>query len=715
MRKRNSSSLFFGSLKSRYVSGAIMLLTVCILFSWIAYGYVSEMLSDVTSDSKYQLQLSSDLNEFTESLYNIEKLIQYYPQLPHGVINKQLQDNLSKAEGALKKMEYGHWVVDHKQKNAIIELRSYISTYRIHTNWLSTSNTTEDFNAADRLSNIDTFVKNLRPIMDNIWGSVKQLENELRALSVVEINRLRKVQEGIAVILICGLLLALFFLVINFVAIQRWVVNPLLSLASDIADDDNHSFSAEAKTLEMKGLFAAIESRCANNKKREDQLEYQVLHDPLTGLPNRMMLLNDLQSAISSASKSGKCFTLLTINLDRFKDINDTLGHRIGDNVLSEISDRFRTELSSKDIIARLGGDEFAVLLHDADADKGRSVAQTLLNCFKKDLFLDGHIFNICGSIGMVVYPWHADSEHELLQRADVAMYSAKRKNFGYAIYDKSEDKHDVRNLSFEVELRDAIDNDDLMLHYQPKICMKTKQVVSAEVLLRWNHAEHGFISAQEISLLAEKTGLITQLSKWVVKTAIHQLSTWRDKGIELPLSINLSVWNLQDPNFFNFVEKKLQEFYLPADNITFEITESAVMSDPESALKTLQQLSSLGAKLSIDDYGTGFSSLQYLKILPVDEIKIDKSFVTDMVDCENDAVIVRSIIDLSHNLGLSVVAEGVETQDVYDVLEILRCDVVQGYHISRPVSSVHLEQWLDQCGYSDVASKIDNVTYLYQ
>ena len=234
-------------------------------------------------------------------------------------------------------------------------------------------------------------------------------------------------------------------------------------------------------------------------------------------------------------------------------------------------------------------------------------------------------------------------------------------------------------------------------------------------MLLRWNHKEHGFIPAEEISMLAEKTGLITDLSKWVVLTAVNQLSLWVKKGIELPGSINLSVWNLQDPDFFSFVETTLTRSSLPAEMITFEITESAVMSDPKSALKTLQQISKLGAKISIDDYGTGFSSLQYLKILPINEIKIDKSFVTDMVDYENDAVIVRSIIDLSHNLGLSVVAEGVETQDVYDILEILRCDVIQGYHVSRPITSEKLEEWLMQYTNDAVRSKLDNVTYIYQ
>jgi len=714
MRNKYPTSPIFESLKSRYVAGAMVLLVSCVIFSWIAYANVSGMLGSVTSNSKYKLQLSSDLSEFTESFYNIEKLLKFSPRISGDIIHKQLQENLSKAEAALKKIEYGHWLVGQKQQKTIIELRSYVSTYRLHVNWLiESSNDTKDGTVQNK-SDIDEFVINLRPITGHIWSSIKKLEDELQTLSVIEVSRIDNVRDSFVLALLTGLVLAVCFLMVNFLAINKWVLNPLLSLSKDIEDKSDLKDSSRSAPLEMKALVEAIESRCAKNKERENKLEYQVLHDPLTGLPNRIKLRNELQAAIRNADETGQCFTLLMIDLDRFKEINDTLGHHVGDTVLCEISDRFSGQLSAEDVIARLGGDEFAVLLYDADIEKARGTARNLLKCFKEDLFLGGHRFNIGGSIGMAVYPWHAKNDQELLQRADVAMYFAKRKNFGYAIYDKSEDKHDIRQLGFEVELRDAIENDELMLYYQPKIDVKNKQVISAEALLRWKHAEHGFIPAEEVSLLAEKTGLITPLSKWVVKTSLEQLSSWIKKGIQLPISINLSVWNLQDPSFFSYVENVLKDTHVPSDMITFEITESAVMSDPESALKTLQQLSNLGTNLSIDDYGTGFSSLQYLKIMPIDEIKIDKSFVTDMVNYDNDAVIVRSIIDLSHNLGLKVVAEGVETQDVYDILEILRCDVIQGYHISRPVPSDNLEHWLSLRKNDSIISKANNITYLY-
>ena len=712
-KKFKSPKQNFESLKSRYISGASALLVICILFSWLAFSNVSSLLGNVTNHTKYQLQLSSDLSEFSESLYNIEKLLEYYSQLSNDIVYKQLQDNIQKAENALHKIEYSHWVVNHNQRNAITELRSYISTYKFHINWLIDSSKLID-DVKNNKENIEIFADNLQPVFISVWKSIKALEDELKTLSVIENSRLDEVQDSINLMLLFGLLILSIFLLVNFTAIKHWVLNPLVQLADEIKDKNDFSDSSNPNISEIKNLLNAIEHRCTKNSERENKLEYQILHDPLTGLPNRTMLRNRLESAIVNTDTSGVSFTLLMIDLDRFKDINDTLGHHVGDSVLCEISERFKGVLSQQDMISRLGGDEFAVLLYDTDIEKARGTAQNLLKCFKTDLFLEGHRFNIGGSIGMAVYPSHAKNEQELLQRADIAMYFAKRKNFGYAIYDKSEDKHDIRQLGFEVELREAIKNDDLMLHYQPKIDVKSKQVISTEVLLRWKHAEHGFIPAEEISLLAEKTGLITELSKWVVRNAVSQLAVWIKKGIDLPVSINLSVWNLQDPDFYGYVEKILKDSCVPASMITFEITESAVMSDTESALKTLHQISELGAKISIDDYGTGFSSLQYLKILPVNEIKIDKSFVTDMVNYENDAVIVRSIIDLSHNLGLTVVAEGVETQDVYDILEILRCDTIQGYHISRPVSSDGLEDWLDGHKSSGLVSKSNNVTYLF-
>jgi diguanylate cyclase (GGDEF)-like protein len=545
----------FDSLRTRYISGATTLLILCVLFSSLAYLNVSNMLTSAATGSRYQQQYRNHLNDFSESFFNIEKLLMYYPQASNEVVYKQLLDNLNKAEDSLQKIEYGRWFIAHEQRNVIAEIHSYISTYKLRISWQMNADISKDNVVLDSQPDIDTFAEDLWPMVDNVRQSINKLENELETLSVIERSRIADVEEFLLFIFIGGICLIIGFLLINFVAIKRWVINPLLLLTDDINTDSDFSKRCYTNVLEINGLFNSLENRCLRNSKREDKLKYQVMHDPLTGLPNRVMLRNTLQSAIDDADKTGTQFTLLMIDLDRFKEINDTLGHHVGDKVLCEISKRFKFVLSQRDVIARLGGDEFAVLLYDTDIEKARFTAQELLNCFKDDMLLEGHRFNIGGSIGMAVYPWHAKNERELLQRADVAMYFAKRKNFGYAIYDKSEDKHDIRQLGFEVELRDAIENNELTLHYQPKIDIKSKQVVSVEVLLRWNHKEHGFIPAEEISMLAEKTGLITDLSKWVVLTAVNQLSLWVKKGIELPGSINLSVWNLQDPDFFSFVE----------------------------------------------------------------------------------------------------------------------------------------------------------------
>jgi diguanylate cyclase (GGDEF)-like protein len=435
----------------------------------------------------------------------------------------------------------------------------------------------------------------------------------------------------------------------------------------------------------------------AQVRVRQLELEHQALHDNLTGLPNRLLLRRRLIEAIERAGSTQGELALLMVDLDRFKEINDTLGHHMGDRVLKQIGPRFMAALSKKDVLARLGGDEFAVLLPDTDAHRANEVARRLSSSLDVDFNMDGQLLRVGSSIGIAHYPHHGVNEQSLLQRADVAMYLAKHKNLGFAVYDENQDEHSIWQLSFEGELHRAIKEDLLELHYQPKIQVASNTVVGVEALLRWQHPQHGMVPADEIHLLAEKTGLIKPLTKWVISRVVRQMSEWNRKGIELTVSANLSVWNLQDPKLFECVKECLREQNVPANRLILEITESAVMSDPDSAMDTLVQLSHLGIHLSIDDFGIGFSSLEYLKKLPVHELKIDKSFVMDMIVDENDAVIVRSTIDLGHNLGLQVIAEGVESQEIYDVLQILGCDEAQGFHMAYPMNAEALEGWLTQ------------------
>ena len=429
---------------------------------------------------------------------------------------------------------------------------------------------------------------------------------------------------------------------------------------------------------------------------RSTLFPYTTLFRSLTDLPNRVFLRTRLADAIEQARIEQKEIALLMIDLDRFKVINDTLGHHMGDRVLREVGPRFMAELRTNDFLARLGGDEFAVVLPESGIDRAHDVAQRLSKALDAEFNIDGQRLLIGSSIGIAMYPHHGLNQQTLLQRSDVAMYMAKQKGLKYVVYDEDQDEHSVWQLSFESELHDALENDNqLELHYQPKINFSTDGMYGVEALLRWDHPEHGQIPAYEVHVLAEKPGLIKQLTDWVVKTAIKQLADWGRRNIDLSVAVNLSVWNLQDPDLYDYVKNLLREHNVPANRLVMEVTESAVMSDPDSAIETMTKLNNLGVSLSIDDFGVGFSSLQYLKKLPVKELKIDKSFVMDMIVDDNDAVIVKSTISLAHNLGLSVIAEGIENQEVYDLLKIIGCDKAQGFHMGKPMSAEALEEWM--------------------
>jgi predicted signal transduction protein with EAL and GGDEF domain len=351
--------------------------------------------------------------------------------------------------------------------------------------------------------------------------------------------------------------------------------------------------------------------------------------------------------------------------------------------------------LRDSDTIARFGGDEFAILLPTANETQSTMVAEKVATALADPFHIEGQQLYTSASIGIASYPQHGHDASTLIQHADIAMYMAKKSTAGWALYDSVQDRHSIGRLGLMAELRHAVDKNSLELHYQPKCDINTGETQSAEALLRWNHPEHGFIPPEEIISLAEQTGFIHEITVWVLETAIKQATQWIKKGIKLNIAVNLSAHNLQDEKIVKFIRELLAETGFSPKYLTLEITENAMMSDPEHAVKILGHLSAMGIRLAVDDFGTGFSSLGYLKRLPVNELKIDKSFVFDMVKNDNDAVIVRSTIDLAHNLGLKVVAEGVEDKDTMDLLKILRCDTAQGYLISKPIPAKDFEAWL--------------------
>jgi diguanylate cyclase (GGDEF)-like protein/PAS domain S-box-containing protein len=435
------------------------------------------------------------------------------------------------------------------------------------------------------------------------------------------------------------------------------------------------------------------------HRRTGEMLEYQASHDELTGLPNRARLCESIEATIADESRRCGTAALLWIDLDHFKDINDTFGHHYGDRVLKLLNPRFWVGLREGDLVARLGGDEFAILLPGADREGAVRVAERVLVELSRPIELNGHRIDVGASVGIALFPEHGQDPETLMRRADVAMYAAKRARAGQAVYAAGQSQCSPRRLELVAELRQGIEDGNLLLHYQPKIDLKTGKVLGAEALVRWQHPTEGMISPDLFIPMAEQTGLIRPLSHWVLETALARCAEWSRAGQDLSVAVNITAESLQDPRLNERIAAMLSRHGVSPGRLTLEVTESAMMADPARAKEVLGRIHEAGVRISIDDFGTGYSSLAYLKDLPVHEVKIDQKFVRGMRNSQKDACIVRSVIDLGHNFGLRVVAEGAEDQECSDLLVSLGCDVAQGFHFSRPLPPAALEAWLTDRG----------------
>jgi diguanylate cyclase (GGDEF)-like protein len=420
--------------------------------------------------------------------------------------------------------------------------------------------------------------------------------------------------------------------------------------------------------------------------------EHQALHDALTGLPNRALFRDRIGHALHARRRTGAAAVML-IDLNHFKEINDTLGHHAGDRLLQEVAQRLEGALAEADTVARLGGDEFGVLLPDlrtaSDADL---VAHRLLVQLREPYSIDRMTLEIDASIGIACHPDDGSAVEQLIQRADIAMYAAKEGGRGQLRFEPQLDRYSPRRLTLAGALRSAIADGEIVLYFQPKAELSTGRIVGVEALARWNHPTLGLIAPAEFVPIAEQTGLIGPLTSHVLDAALSQLHEWRKEGLELSVAVNLSARSFLDAQLASEIPRLLRRWDVPAHRLELEITESMLMADPGRAKVTLERLAAIGLSLSVDDFGTGYSSLANLKRLPVDGLKIDKSFVIDMAHDASDAAIVRSTIELAHNLGLRVVAEGVESSDAWTRLREMGCDLAQGFHVARPLPG-------DTCG----------------
>jgi diguanylate cyclase (GGDEF)-like protein len=455
-------------------------------------------------------------------------------------------------------------------------------------------------------------------------------------------------------------------------------------------------------------VFRLIASASKKLRRQTEALQtsaerdrHQATHDALTGLPNWELLRDRLEQGLAAASRSAGEVAMLLIDLDRFKEINDSLGHSYGDKLLCQVGPRLQSVLREGDTVARLGGDEFAVLLPLVDGvGEAESVAARLREALHRPFDVEGVSLDVEASIGIVLSPWHGTDTEALLRNADIAMYVAKEVKAGAVVFQPEEHVTAPSRLSVLGDLRRALEGTgELFLHYQPKYTLDGDRIEGLEALLRWQHPTQGLIPPDEFIPAAEGTGIILRLTERVLDMALAQMRMWADNGHAVPVAVNLSTRCLLDAGLPDLVQRLLTQHGVPAELLRLEVTESAVMGDAARCMEVLQRLHDLGVRLSIDDFGTGYSSMAYLRRLPVDELKIDRSFVLGMTTTQHDAVLVRTAIDLGHNLGLTVVAEGVEGAEHVTALRALGCDIAQGYHYARPMGAPQMSELLDRVG----------------
>ncbi len=428
--------------------------------------------------------------------------------------------------------------------------------------------------------------------------------------------------------------------------------------------------------------------------EREAKIEYQSLHDPATELPNRLAFERRLSKAIAEADVAKGQLSVYLVQIGRFSEINNTLGHDTGEQMVAKIGDNLQRIIKQSDVVSRHSSSMFALLLPGAGSNHVNPIVQRILDSFDEPITVGGNTVDVTAWIGEACYPEHGITAKMLLQRADTAIFEAKKSAQHYALYNAQLDPYKPERLSMMGELRSGLDRGEFRLYYQPKIDIATEKITAAEALIRWIHPVRGFMPPDSFIPLAEQTGNIQKLTSWALDTAISQVAVWKKQGIDIKVAINLSARDLSNRHLPQEIETLMAKHGATISQLILEITESAVMEDPKQSMEVLSALNKMGATLSIDDYGTGYSSMSYLKSLPVQEIKIDKSFVMKLASNNGDEILVKSTIDLGHNLGLKVTAEGVEDRPSLDILKSHGCETGQGYHISKPVPAADFEKF---------------------
>ena len=556
-------------------------------------------------------------------------------------------------------------------------------------------------------------------------GGDARLDSSIVVLVSESIGDAVRLPDDLRLALIGITLLAIVVFGAGSAVTARRVTTPLRGLARAAERLGEGDYATPMRNLaredEIGALSQAFERMRVSIGENQEQVLRLAYWDGLTGLPNRARFRELVAAAIRDAADRKLAdgidspVAVLLLDLDRFKHVNDVLGYAIGDKVLVAVAERLARALARDgDVVARLSGDRFGVLLQRTDAAQAHAVALRIEQALENPLALGEHKVDMGAGVGIACWPLHADSDDALLVHAEMAMYAAKQRSDGPVTYDPAIDANSAQTLTLISELRQAVDRSELRLFLQPKLALDDRGVVGAEALVRWQHPTRGLVPPIQFIPFAEQTGFIRHLTMWVFEEAARHWKSLAEEGLEIHLSVNLSTRDLLDLDLPHKFGVLLARHDVPAAAFCLEITESAIMDDPQRALSTLDALSAMGFKLSIDDFGTGYSSLAYLKRLPVDELKIDQSFVRNMQADRDDEMIVRSTIDLAHNLGITVVAEGVETAGVWNLLRELKCDQAQGYHMGRPMPVTDFAAWCEGWGMRRLAVDSDTVTLLH-
>jgi diguanylate cyclase (GGDEF)-like protein len=510
---------------------------------------------------------------------------------------------------------------------------------------------------------------------------------------------------------------SLSLLAVSVVAalIARSVTEPieaLLRLVKKATSGEYETQIENCRKDEIGELAAEFQSMNLAVAERERKIRFQAERDALTGLQKREVFVNTLASDIQQATQKHPKFYVGLVNINRFKEINDTLGHDNGDQLLLQVSERLKKIFNIRHL-ARHGADQFLFFQPMDNYGQLNELRKNILEVFTEVFAQSGIKIVLSATMGVATYPEHSKDATTLLRLAEIAISSAKDRRLDFALYDKKNDNHSVQRLSLMSDLPAAIENGELELYYQPTLSLHADgghRLTKAECLVRWHHPSYGFIPPDDFIALAEQSGSITLLTQWVLKTALTQCQAWQQRGLEIGVAVNISAIDLFRGDLQSRVPKLLQHYGIPSHMLTLEVTESEIMEDPEQACAILRSINALGVRLSVDDYGTGYSSLAHLKQLPVHELKIDKSFVLDMSRDKDDATIVKSTIELGHTMGLTVVAEGVEDKHTLTMLSELGCNYAQGYFISKPMPITEVDKWLSETDYTVTLSSLQGL-----